>query len=440
MEVKLICSSVGFDGLGIVNYNKKNYKTSLIKDEEGLFDYDLKQDKLTLLKITKESSSRNKNGCLYANECGGCQFMHMDYASELKAKQEYLEFLFKPFNCPKGQIIPMYDPLNYRNKAQMVYKLSKSKHVVCGFYEEKSHRIIPVTDCMLHTKAATKVINELNLILSKNKIKPYEERTREGIIRHVLVRYGFETHELMLVLVTNGEMFPGRNNVVKDLIKADLGITSIVQNYNARDTSIVLGDKERVLYGPGYIYDKVSDYKFKISARSFYQVNSLGMKKLYDKAIELAGITKNDIVIDTYCGVGTISIFASAKAKQVYGIELNKDAVFDAKANARINNIKNIEFICDDATRFMQKLAMNKEHIDIVFMDPPRSGSTEQFINAVGFLKPKKIVYVSCDPTTLKKDLYTFFENEYELKQMEFVDMFPRTSHVESVCLLELKK
>ena len=244
----------------------------------------------------------------------------------------------------------------------------------------------------------------------------------------------------MLVIVTNGEMFPGRNNVVKDLLKLNSNITTIVQNYNARDTSIVLGESQRVLYGPGFIYEKVGNYKFKISPKSFFQVNTLGMKKLYDTALSKANIKPTDIVLDAYCGVGTISIFASKYAKEVIGVELNRQAVNDAKINAKINNISNIDFIADDATNYITHAAKNRAKIDVIIMDPPREGSTKQFINAIGYLKPRQVIYISCDPTTLKRDLYTFFDNDYVVKDIIGVDMFSRTKHVECVCTLTLAK
>jgi 23S rRNA (uracil1939-C5)-methyltransferase len=243
----------------------------------------------------------------------------------------------------------------------------------------------------------------------------------------------------MLVIVTNGEFFPGRNNVIKDLNKENLGITTIVQNYNSRDTSIVLGDKERILYGPGFIYEYVNNYKFKISSKSFFQVNTKGMEKLYNLALSSVNISKNDIVIDAYSGVGTISIFASKNAKYVYGVELNKDAVRDAEINKKINNVNNVTFINDDATNFITKLAKNREHVDIVIMDPPRDGSTKAFINAIKYLNAKKVIYVSCNPETLKRDLYQFSENDYVVEKITGVDMFPRTISLESVACLSLK-
>ncbi len=373
------------------------------------------------------------------DECGGANFMHVTYDYELALKKEHINSIFKPFKGKSDiNVIPMENPYNYRNKSIMTYKLSKTKKIVCGLYEEYSHNIITANNNILQAEKTNKIINELNRILTKNKIQIYDERTRTGVLRHVYIRSAFNTDEVMVTLVTNGEMFPGRNNVITDLKKANLGITTVVQNINSRDTSIVLGDKERVLYGPGFIFEKVSDYKFKISPKSFFQVNTKGMEILYNKALEKARINKNDVVIDAYCGVGTISIFASKYAKHVYGVEVNKDAISDAKINQKINNINNITFIADDATNYMTKLAKVREHVDVVIMDPPRDGSTKQFINAIKYLGAKKVIYISCNPDTLKRDLYIFSENDYIVKSLEAVDMFPRTLHLETIAVLEL--
>lgn len=430
--------SVGYVPDAEVEINNKKYLIhGVINGEDIEVDTDGKYP--SLKRVITPSPERIKNGCPFQNECGGCQFQHINYDYEIKLKNEFLNDLFKPFKLKnKIEIVPSFDNLHYRNKCQMTYKLSKTKRVVCGLYEEYSHNLVTVTDCMLQAKKANEIIKELNRVLTKHKIMPYDEKTRRGTIRHVYIRYGFNSKEAMLTIVTNGEIFPGRNNVIKDLDKEKLGIKTIVQNYNSRDTSIVMGDREKVLYGPGFIYENVGDYKFKISSKSFFQINTIGMKKLYDLALKKAEITKSDIVIDAYCGVGTISIFASKYAKKVIGVELNKQAIVDAKINAKINNINNIDFLADDATNFMTHLAKDRTHIDVVLMDPPRDGSTKQFINAIGHLKPRKVVYISCDPRTLKRDLYLFFENNYVLKSIDAVDMFPRTLHTEAIAVLEL--
>ena len=425
--------SVGYLPDTTVEINKKKYTIhGVIDGEDILVETDAKYPYLS--SVTKKSEYRID---FNPETVGGAQFYHVTYEYEQKLKKDYINDLFKSFHL-KNQInfYPMYNPYNYRNKVQMTAKLSKSKKITFGLYEEYSHNVITAANNILQSKKANEVIDELAHILAKNKIKPYDEKTKEGILRHVLIRYGFNSKELMVVFVTNGEMFPGRNNVVSDLKKTNLGITTIVQNYNSRDTSIVLGEKEKVLYGPGFIYEMVGDYKFKISPQSFFQVNTTGMKILYDLALSKANLSKDDILIDAYSGVGTISIFASKYVKEVYSVELNKSAVNDAKINARLNNIKNIEFIQADATNYITNLAKTRQHVDVLVMDPPREGSTKQFINAIKYLGVKKVIYISCNPITLKRDLYQFFENDYVLENLDAVDMFPRTQHVESVTLL----
>lgn len=431
---------VGYEPICEVRLDGKSYTISHVVDKEDIYvNFNGKEPYLK--KIIKPSEERIYDGCPFFKECGGCDFQHIRYSYEVALKKKYLNDLFAFLSLRNPiEILSMYEDLHYRNKCQMVYKLSKSKKVVTGLYEEKTHKIVPVTECLLHPTKVNQIITAINHILSKNKILPYDERTRLGVLRHIFIRYGFNTKQVMLVLVTNGEMFPGRNNVVKDILKLDLGIDTIVQNFNSRDTSIVLGDRERTLYGPGFIYETIGEYKFKISSQSFFQINTMGMKKLYDLALSKAKLQPMDTVIDAYCGVGTISIFASKYVKKVIGVELNKQAVADAKINAKINHIANINFVVADATDFMIQLSENRTNIDVVILDPPREGSTKQCINAIGKLKPRRVIYISCEPKTLKRDLYFFFDNGYKVEYMEAVDMFPRTIHIETVVTLSLRK
>lgn len=438
--LELKCIKEDFFGNGIVIYKDEERKIpGLMEGEIGLFE-PVKNGKYTnlhLLDIKKVSPDRCEPKCPVYKECGGCQFLHTTYEHELKIKTDYMKDLFKTSRSVKiADVIPMDNPYSYRDKCQMTYKLSKSKKVVCGFYEERSHKIVPVNNCMIQSDKATAIIDGINKALTKNKIEPYDEKTGRGVVRHVVIRIGEYTNEIMVSLVTNGEMFPGRKNVINDILKQNLGITTIVQNYNDRDTSIVMGDRERVLYGPGFIYDKIDEFKFKLSSRSFYQVNPKGMLKLYKKAIDALDIKKTDIVLDAYSGVGTIGILMSKMAREVYSVELNKDAYKDAIINAKLNNVKNIKFFNEDSTRFIQNLAKNRVKIDLLVLDPPREGSTKEFINAVGALKPKKVVYVSCEPKSLQRDLYDFTKNDYKIVSIDSVDMFPRTSNLETVCLL----
>lgn len=442
--VELKCIKDDFYGNGIVLYNGEEKKIpGLIEGEIGVFEA-VKNGKYTnlhLLDIKNKSEYRIEPKCPIYKECGGCQFQHMTYEHELKIKKDFLLDLFKTSRTLKiNDVIKLDKPGCYRDKCQMTYKLSKSKKVVCGFYEEKSHKVQPITNCNIQNDKATAIIEGINKALTKNKIQPYDERSKNGVIRHIVIRIGEFTNEIMVSLVTNGEFFPGRKNVINDILKQNLGITTIVQNYNDRDTSIVLGEKERVLYGPGFIYDKINEFKFKISSRSFYQVNPKGMKMLYQKAIENLGIKKTDVVLDAYSGVGTIGILMSKYAKEVYSVELNHDAYKDAIINAKINNVKNINFFNDDSTKFILDCAKNNVKFDLLVLDPPREGSTKEFINAVGMLKPHRVVYVSCEPKTLQRDLYDFTKNNYKMISIDSVDMFARTSNLECICVLELMK
>ncbi len=289
---------------------------------------------------------------------------------------------------------------------------------------------------MIEDKKADEIIGTIRGMLKSFKIKTYDEDTGYGLLRHVLVKRGFATNQVMVVLVTASPVFPSRNNFVKALREKHPEITTIIQNINDRGTSMVLGDREKVLFGKGYIEDVLCGYTFRISSKSFYQINPVQTEKLYAKAMELAGLTGKETVIDAYCGIGTIGMVASAKAKTVIGVELNQDAVRDAVENAKTNQVKNIQFYNNDAGRFMVNMAANGEHVDVVLMDPPRSGSTEEFIKAVAIMKPEKVVYVSCNPETLARDLKVFKTKGYVAKEDWPFDLFPHTGHTENVCLL----
>lgn len=379
-----------------------------------------------------------EKGCPYFKECGACNKLDISYEEELKEKQAYVQKLFNNLNYKKNiEIVPADSPYYYRNKVQMAFKLSKTKKVVSGIYEENSHKIVTVNDCLIQSEAINDVLKKVNEALSKNKITPF---VNGGILKHILVRYGFSTKEIMVVMVTESDFFPGRNNFVKDLLKLEPKITTIVQNIQSRDTSIVLGTKERVLYGKGYITDKLCGLTFKLSARSFYQINPAQTEKLYNLAMEFANLRNDNVVIDAYSGIGTIGMVASKKAKKVICVENNQDAVKDARFNAKMNNINNVEFYLQDSTKFLNDLVISKAKIDCLFLDPPRTGTTYNFISAISKMKIKRVVYVSCGPDTLARDLKIFQDFGYEIIKAKAVDLFPKTNHVECVCLLSLKE
>ena len=394
----------------------------------------------------KQVSEKNAHGlrkgeakCPIYRECGGCQYLHLTYDQQLKEKQKRMEELLGGV-CPVRPIIGMKEPYHYRNKVHAVFGLDRKNNLISGIYKEGTHRILPVDSCLIEDQKADEIIVTIRSMLRSFKIRVFDENTGYGLLRHVLIRRGFTTGEILVVLVTASPVFPSKNNFVKALREKHPEITTIVQNINGRNTSMVLGDKEHVLYGKGYIEDVLCGLRFRISSRSFYQINSAQTEKLYAKAMELAELTGNETVLDAYCGIGTIGLIASKHAKNVISVELNSDAVRDAVQNAKKNGITNAQFFCNDAGRFMTHMAARGESADVVFMDPPRSGSTEEFIDAVALMQPKRVVYISCGPDTLARDLKVFARHGYRAKEAWPVDLFGWTEHCEVVVSLNLKK
>ena len=372
--------------------------------------------------------------CPHFNLCGGCSKLDISYEDEIKEKEEYIKKLFTSIGYKKAiEVVKADKPYYYRNKVMMAFKLSKTKKVVSGIYEEHSHKIVPVNDCLIQSEEINKVLKNVNIALSKNKITPF---VNGGFVKHVLVRHAVKTNQIMVVIVTDSEMFPGRANFVKDLMKLQPNITTIIQNIQPRETSIVLGTKERVLYGKGFIVDELCGLNFKLSARSFFQINPVQTEKLYNIAMEFANLRVGNSIIDAYSGIGTIGMVASKTCGRVLCVENNPDAVNDAKFNAKFNNITNVNFYCEDSTKFINELAINKIKVDCVILDPPRTGTTYNFISAIAKMGIKRVVYVSCGPETLIRDLKIFKDFGYEIKNVKCVDMFPKTEHVECVVLL----
>ncbi len=377
------------------------------------------------------------NKCKIFNKCGGCKLLNLEYDKTIELKKEKVLSLFKQekINVSIDQIYKAENNLAYRNKMQLAFKYQKGQ-VVCGFYEENSHQVINLDTCIIHTDIQNEIANYIRDIVIKLKLRPYDEDRKLGLIRHVLIKEGFETKEIMVVIVTATEVFPARSEFVKMLRAKFPIITTIIQNINPRKTSIVLGEKERVLFGKGYIEDFLCGLKFKITSKSFFQVNPAQTNKLYNVVATYAGLKGVEIVLDAYSGVGTIGMILSKNAKEVISVENNKQAVNAAISNAKDNNIKNVKFYNEDATDFIVSLAREKVNIDVLIMDPPRSGSTPEFLNAISSLKPSKIVYISCEPSTLARDLKLLLNN-YKISKLSLVDMFCWTDHVESCVLLE---
>ena len=363
----------------------------------------------------------------------------MDYSRQLKFKQAQVEKLLGRFGRV-GRIIGMENPYHYRHKVQAAFGTTRGGKIVSGVYQSSSHRIVNVDSCMIEDEKADEIIVTIRNLLPKFKFRPYNEDTGSGFLRHVLIRKGYNSGEILVVLVTASAVFPSKNNFVGALLKAHPEITTVVQNINSKHTNLVLGDTDKVLYGNGYIEDSLCGSTFRISPQSFYQINPAQTEKLYSLAVEYAGLTGKERVIDAYCGTGTIGIIASKTAGEVIGAELNAAAVRDAKANAKINNAENIRFICADAGQFMRDMAAAGERADVVFMDPPRAGSDKRFLSSVVTLAPERVVYISCNPETLERDLRYLTKNGYAVTKMRPVDMFPFTHHCEVVVQLSQRK
>ena len=383
----------------------------------------------------KEEKKNKIAACKAAKKCGGCQYQGIPYEKQLQDKQKAVRQLMQPF-CKTAGITGMKDPYHYRNKVHAVFARKKDGTIISGVYEEGTHRVVPVETCQIEDEKADAIINDIRGLLKSFKIKIYNEDPGYGLLRHVLIRRGFSTGEIMVVLVLGSPVMPSKNNFVKALRKLHPEITTVVLNVNDKRTSMVLGDRETTIYGKGYIEDVLCGLRFRISSKSFYQINPVQTEKLYGKAMELAGLSGTERVIDAYCGIGTIGMVAAKSAKEVIGVELNPDAVRDAVKNAKHNQMKNIRFYQEDAGRFMEKMAALGEKADVVFMDPPRSGSTEQFMKSVVTLAPKKIVYISCDPQTQARDLKYLTRYGYKAMGAYPYDMFPFTKHAENIVLL----
>lgn len=386
-----------------------------------------------------ETGKPGKTLCPAAGRCGGCQWIDRDYQEQLKSKETRFRRLMEPY-CKTEPMIGMEQPAHYRNKVHAVFGEDRKHNIISGIYEEKSHRIVPLDQCYLENPKADQIIVSIRGLLKSFKIRPYNEDTGLGLLRHVLIRVGHATDQIMVVLVLSSPVMPSKNNFVKALRKLHPEITTIVLNINNRDTTMVLGDKEQVLYGKGYIEDEICGKTFRISAKSFYQVNPVQAEILYRKALEYAGLTGRETVVDAYCGTGTIGIIAADGAGRVIGVEANPDAVRDARINAKRNQIEKIEFYQNDAGKLLREMAEQGVSVDLVMLDPPRSGSSEEFLEAAVRLAPARIVYISCNPDTLVRDLKYLTAKGYEAKRAVAVDLFPFTEHVEACVLLTHKK
>ncbi|MBQ8524745.1 MAG: 23S rRNA (uracil(1939)-C(5))-methyltransferase RlmD [Clostridia bacterium] len=376
--------------------------------------------------------------CPNAKKCSGCQLQNLTYAEQLKMKQARLVSLLGKFGHVNN-IIGMDEPTHYRNKMQAAFGYRDGK-VISGIYQSASGRIVPTDSCMLENEAADRIVVTIRNMCKGFKIKPYDLRTGKGYLRHVMVRCGFASGEIMVVLVTAKGDFPSKRSFVNELLRRHPEITTVVHNVNPTETALFLGRDSEVLYGEGYITDKLCGLDFRISPRSFYQVNTVQTEVLYSVAKKYASLSGEERVIDAYCGTGTIGLTMADAAREVIGVEVNEDAVRDAKENAKLNGITNAKFYAVDAGEFMSALAAKGEKADVVITDPPRAGCSMKFLKSLISLAPKRIVYVSCNPETLARDLRTLTKDGYKVKKIQPVDMFPYTGHVESVVCLSKEK
>jgi 23S rRNA (uracil1939-C5)-methyltransferase len=394
-----------------------------------------------LMEIIEDSPYRVEPECPIYKECGGCQLQHMSYEGQLKAKEkqvsDVLQRIGKLQNVTVHPVLGMENPWRYRNKAQVPIGEHEGG-LIGGFYQQRSHQIIDMKACIIQQEKNDEVVKKVKEICNINGVRAYDEQKHKGELRHIMARYGLKSGEVMVVLVTRTNELTGKKKIIEEIVKRIPGVKSIVQNINSKKTNVIFGDETKVLWGEEVIYDSIGDIKFAISARSFYQVNPEQTKVLYDKALEYADLTGEENVIDAYCGIGTISLFLAQKARNVYGVEIVPEAIEDAKKNAALNGISNVEFAVGEAETVIPEWYENGVEADVLVVDPPRKGCDDKLLQTIINMKPKKVIYVSCNPATLARDLRILEDGGYQTVEVQPVDMFPQTMHVEAVAWLEL--
>ena len=396
-----------------------------------------------ILEIINPSKDRDINiDCSTYKRCGGCNLRHVNYKTTLKMKKNIVQNLVDKNLKTKVVVkdtIGMEHPFHYRNKAQYPIGLDKNGKPMIGVFANRTHEVIQIDKCLIQNEEAEIIAKFICQFAQKNNINVYNEKTCQGLLRHIVVKVGIKTNQIMCILVLNSEKLPNEEKLIDELTKHFPNITTIVKNINNKNTNVILGKTNINIFGNGYIYDKLGDYTFKISPLSFYQINPIQTEKLYNLALQAAKLTGKEIVFDLYCGIGTIGIYMANKAKKVYGIEIVEDAIKDAKENCKINNITNAEYYAGDTEKLLTELIENKKiKPDVIVVDPPRKGLDNTTVENILKIKPTRLVYVSCNPATLIRDL-SKLEGIYEIKEIQPVDMFPFTSHVECVTTIELK-
>lgn len=393
-----------------------------------------------IVEIIEKSPFRVERVCSdKLSDCGGCQIQELDYQKQLDIKtnevKQTISRIGKLNDTLVHPTLGMENPFRYRNKAQFPIQKIDGKTVI-GFYKKKSHDVIPTDKCIIQHDVNDKIIKIIKTYIKAYNVSIYDEKTHTGVLRHLVTKVGFETKEIMVVLVANGKKLPYLNELASVLKENVPGFKTLVLNTNREKTNVILGKENKVIYGDGKINDYIGDLVFEISPLSFFQVNPSQTEVLYNKALEYADLKENDTVFDIYCGIGTISLFLAQKAKKVYGVEIVGDAIKDAKINAKLNKLENTEFFVGKAEEVVPKLYKEGKTANVVVVDPPRKGCEESVLDTIVSMEPDKVVYVSCNPSTLARDLAYLDERGYKCKEIQPVDMFPHTMHVESVALL----
>ncbi len=447
--VKIEDMGVGGEGIGKVDGIALFIKDALIGDTVRAKVMKMKKQYgfARMMEVIEPSPWRTEPRCQFHRQCGGCQIQALSYEKQLEFKQNKVLGNLKRiggFNVddlPVEPIVGMEDPYNYRNKAQFPIGTDKEGHIVTGFYAGRTHQIIPNRDCALGVSVNKEILDIIISIMEEKGITAYNEETGKGLVRHVLIRYGFTTKEIMVCMIINGKSLPHADAFVDALTKIE-GMTSITLNHNTKQTNVIMGDTITLLWGQEYITDYIGDIKYQISPLSFYQVNPVQTKALYGLALEYAGLKGDETVWDLYCGIGTISLFLAQKAKKVYGVEIIPQAIENAKNNAKINGIENAEFFVGAAEDILPEFYKNeaaagrKAYADVIVVDPPRKGCDPELLDTILKMQPERVVYVSCDSATLARDLKILCETDYEIKKVRAVDQFCHTTHVETVVLL----
>ena len=448
-EIQLTIEDMGVSGEGIGKAEGMTFfvKDALIGDHirAGITKLKKNYGYARLLEILTPSPWRVQPRCPIHRQCGGCQIQALDYKKQLEFKQkkvlENLQRIGGFAEPPMEPVVGMEVPYHYRNKAQFPIGKDKDGRIIAGFYAGRTHQIIPNRDCALGVPVNKEILDIIIGIMEEKGIEPYDEQTRKGLVRHVLIRYGFHTKEIMVCIVVNGEKLSYADVFVEELCKLK-GMTSISINVNQQNTNVIMGQEVKVLWGQPWITDRIGDISYRISPLSFYQVNPVQTEKLYRLALEYADLKGTETVWDLYCGIGTISLFLARQAKKVYGVEIVPQAIRDARENARINKIENVEFFTGKAEEILPDFYKKEEkagrspQADVIVVDPPRKGCDQELLDTILKMQPERIVYVSCDSATLARDLKILCQGEYELKRVRPVDQFCHTSHVETVCCL----